>query len=115
MACDNVAAPSPLCCRSLNTYIGGVEKQMLLTNRQAIICADMFGSMPQKGGILTDLYQLCDIDLKDFSLQAWCRSSIWATSYKLRELAGSGVPPYLRPNVWRLLLWSEELQKLDFQ
>lgn len=25
---------------------------------------------------------------------------------KLRELAWSGVPPYMRPNVWRLLLVS---------
>lgn len=70
-ACRNVAAPSPSCCSSLNTYIAGVQKQMLITNRQAIICATMFGSMLQKGGVLTDLYELCDVDLKDFSLQAY--------------------------------------------
>ncbi|KAJ9541652.1 hypothetical protein OSB04_028158, partial [Centaurea solstitialis] len=68
-ACRNVAAPSPSCCSSLNSYIAGVQKQMLITNRQAIICASVFGSMLRKAGILTDVYELCDVDLKDFSLQ----------------------------------------------
>ena len=26
---------------------------------------------------------------------------------KLRELAWSGIPPYMRPNVWRLLVVSD--------
>ncbi|CAK9134847.1 unnamed protein product [Ilex paraguariensis] len=69
-ACRNVAAPSPSCCSSLNTYIAGIQKQMLITNRQAILCATVFGSMLQKGGVMTNVYELCDVDLKDFSLQA---------------------------------------------
>lgn len=68
-ACRNVAAPSPLCCSSVNAYIADIQKQMLITNRQAILCATVFGSMLQKGGVLTDIYGLCDVDLKDFSLQ----------------------------------------------
>ncbi|KAK3008968.1 hypothetical protein RJ639_015378 [Escallonia herrerae] len=68
-ACRNVAAPGPSCCSLLNTYIAGIQKQMLITNRQAIICATVFGSMLQKGGVITDIYGLCDVDLKDFSLQ----------------------------------------------
>lgn len=68
IACRNVAAPSP-CCSSLNNYISGIQKQMLITNRQAIICATVFGSMLKKAGVLTDLYELCDVDLKDFSIQ----------------------------------------------
>ncbi|CAK9184868.1 unnamed protein product [Ilex paraguariensis] len=68
-ACRNVAAPSPSCCSSLNAYIAGIQKQMLITNRQAIICATMFGSMLRKGGVMTNVYELCDVDLKDFSLQ----------------------------------------------
>ncbi|XP_041001215.1 uncharacterized GPI-anchored protein At1g61900-like [Juglans microcarpa x Juglans regia] len=70
-ACHNVAAPSPSCCSSLNTYIAGVQKQMLITNRQAIICATVFGSMLRKGGIMANIYELCDIDLKDFSIQVF--------------------------------------------
>uniref|UniRef100_A0A2P2MDN3 Uncharacterized protein n=1 Tax=Rhizophora mucronata TaxID=61149 RepID=A0A2P2MDN3_RHIMU len=68
-ACRNVAAPSPLCCSSLNTYIAGIQKQMLITNKQAILCATVFGSMLRKGGVMTNVYELCDIDLKDFSIQ----------------------------------------------
>ncbi|XP_011091606.1 uncharacterized GPI-anchored protein At1g61900 isoform X1 [Sesamum indicum] len=70
-ACRNVAAPSPSCCSTLNTYIAGIQRQMLITNRQAIICATVFGSMLQKGGVMTNVYELCDVDLKDFSLQAY--------------------------------------------
>ncbi|XP_041026440.1 uncharacterized GPI-anchored protein At1g61900-like isoform X2 [Juglans microcarpa x Juglans regia] len=71
VACRNVAAPSPSCCSSLNTYIAGVQKQMLITNRQAIICATVFGSMLRKGGIMENIYELCDVDLKDFSIQVY--------------------------------------------
>lgn len=67
--CRNVAAPSPSCCKSLNSYIAGIQKQMLITNKQAIICATMFGSMLRKGGVMTNVYELCDVDLKDFSIQ----------------------------------------------
>ncbi|GMY32606.1 uncharacterized GPI-anchored protein At1g61900-like [Fagus crenata] len=70
-ACRNIAAPSPSCCSSLNTYIAGIQKQMLITNRQAIICATVFGSMLRKGGVLTNIYELCDVDLKDFSIQVY--------------------------------------------
>lgn len=70
-ACRNVAAPSHPCCSSLNNYIAGIQKQMLITNRQAIICATVFGSMLKKAGVLTDLYELCDVDLKDFSIQVY--------------------------------------------
>ncbi|XP_022955753.1 uncharacterized GPI-anchored protein At1g61900-like isoform X2 [Cucurbita moschata] len=69
--CRNVAAPSPACCKSLNSYIAGIQKQMLITNKQAIICATMFGSMLRKGGVMTNVYELCDVDLKDFSIQAY--------------------------------------------
>ncbi|XWS22182.1 hypothetical protein CRYUN_Cryun29cG0012800 [Craigia yunnanensis] len=68
-ACRNVAAPSPSCCSSLNTYIAGIQKQMLITNKQAIICATIFGSILRKGGVMTNVYELCDVDLKDFSIQ----------------------------------------------
>ena len=68
-ACRNVAAPSPSCCSSLNTYIAGIQKQMLITNKQAIICATLFGSMLRRGGVITNVYELCDVDLKDFSIQ----------------------------------------------
>ena len=42
---------------------------MLITNKQAIVCATVFGSMLRKGGVMTDVYELCNVDLKDFSVQ----------------------------------------------
>lgn len=42
---------------------------MLITNKQAIVCATMFGSVLRKGGVMTNVYELCDVDLKDFSIQ----------------------------------------------
>lgn len=69
--CRGLASPNPSCCTSLNTYIAGIQKQMLITNRQAINCATQFGSLLQKGGVITNIYELCDVDLKDFSLQAY--------------------------------------------
>ncbi|KAL8129703.1 hypothetical protein V2J09_018858 [Rumex salicifolius] len=68
-ACHNVAAPSPSCCSSLNAYIGQLNTQMLLTNRQAIICATTLASMLQEADVMTNVYDLCDVDLRDFSLQ----------------------------------------------
>ncbi|XP_015581563.1 uncharacterized GPI-anchored protein At1g61900 isoform X2 [Ricinus communis] len=80
-ACRNVAAPSPSCCSSLNAYIAGIQKQMLITNKQAIICATVFGSMLRKGGVMTDVYELCDIDLKDFSIQAYTQQGCLLRSW----------------------------------
>ncbi|CAH8282232.1 unnamed protein product [Eruca vesicaria subsp. sativa] len=70
-ACRNVAAPSPSCCSSLNAYIDRIQNQMLITNKQAIVCATVIGSMLRKGGVMTNIYELCDVDLKDFSVQAY--------------------------------------------
>lgn len=68
-ACSGLGSSNPSCCSSLNTYIATIQKQMLITNKQDINCAFTFGSILQKGGVMANVYELCDIDLKDFSLQ----------------------------------------------
>ncbi|KAI4368301.1 hypothetical protein MLD38_016875 [Melastoma candidum] len=70
-ACKKTGVSSPSCCGSLNAYIRGIQKQMLITNKQAIICATLFGSMLRKGGVMANVYEHCDVDLKDFSIQAY--------------------------------------------
>ncbi|EPS68793.1 hypothetical protein M569_05967, partial [Genlisea aurea] len=70
-SCRNVSSPSASCCSSLSTYMDGVQKQMLITNRQAILCSIMLGSMLRKGGVMTNIFDLCDVDLEDFSLQVY--------------------------------------------
>ncbi|XP_078435237.1 GPI-anchored protein [Wolffia australiana] len=69
--CRDPPSANSSCCNSLDIYISDVQKQMLITNRQAINCAMFFGSLLQKGGVVTNVYDLCNIDLKDFSLQAY--------------------------------------------
>jgi hypothetical protein len=49
--------------------MAGIQNQMLITNKQAIICATVLGSKLRQGGVMTNVYELCDIDLKDFSIQ----------------------------------------------
>jgi hypothetical protein len=68
-ACGKASLATPSCCEALHSYIGTRQKQIFVTNLQAINCATMFGSMLQKAGVVEDVYGLCDIDLKDFSLQ----------------------------------------------
>ncbi|KAJ3683176.1 hypothetical protein LUZ60_013403 [Juncus effusus] len=71
-ACGNASSPNPeSCCSAFNAYIKSRQKQIIITNIQAINCATMFGSMLQKSGVKTDVYDLCSVDLKDFSLQAF--------------------------------------------
>ena len=68
-ACGKASSSTPSCCAALHSYIGTRQKQIFVTNLQAINCATKFGSMLQKAGVVDDIYGLCDIDLKDFSLQ----------------------------------------------
>jgi hypothetical protein len=68
-ACGKASSSTLSCCAALHSYIGTRQKQIFVTNLQAINCATMFGSMLQKAGVVDDIYGLCDIDLKDFSLQ----------------------------------------------
>ncbi|XP_020110789.1 uncharacterized GPI-anchored protein At1g61900 isoform X1 [Ananas comosus] len=70
-SCRGATSSSSSCCASLNMYIATLQKQMLITNRQAINCATLFGSMLQKAGVKANIYDLCEVDLKDFSLQAY--------------------------------------------
>ncbi|KAJ6289706.1 hypothetical protein OIU78_025599 [Salix suchowensis] len=85
-ACRNVAAPNPSCCSSLNTYIAGIQNQMLITNKQAIICATVLGSKLRQGGVMTNVYELCDIDLKDFSIQEYGKKQSQAIANQIRPL-----------------------------
>uniref|UniRef100_A0A0D9XLV3 Uncharacterized protein n=1 Tax=Leersia perrieri TaxID=77586 RepID=A0A0D9XLV3_9ORYZ len=68
-ACGKASSSPPSCCGALHSYIATRQKQIFVTNLQAINCATMFGSMLQKAGVSNNIYELCDIDLKDFSLQ----------------------------------------------
>ncbi|KAH7282614.1 hypothetical protein KP509_35G040100 [Ceratopteris richardii] len=68
-ACRGPSPQNFTCCMSLYSYISELQKQMLITNVQALNCVTFFGSMLMKKGVEIDLYSLCQVDLKDFSLQ----------------------------------------------
>ena len=42
---------------------------MLITNMQALECVTLFASMLKKEGVVANIYNICQVDLKDFSLQ----------------------------------------------
>ncbi|BBN00138.1 hypothetical protein MPTK1_1g26730 [Marchantia polymorpha subsp. ruderalis] len=58
------------CCKSLDDYLLIMQKQMLITNQQAYRCAANLSRRLLNEGVTADIYSLCDIDLRDFSLQA---------------------------------------------
>ncbi|MQM13751.1 hypothetical protein Taro_046677 [Colocasia esculenta] len=97
-ACRDLASPNPSCCSTLNTYIADLQKQMLITNRQAINCATLFGSMLQKGGVMTNVYELCDVDLKDFSLQG-CLLRSWPADIVYDNYTGFSFTCDLNDNI----------------
>ncbi|XP_058094208.1 uncharacterized GPI-anchored protein At1g61900-like isoform X2 [Magnolia sinica] len=57
------------CCNAMENYISHLQKQSFITNLQALNCAALLGSQLLKVNISENLYSLCHITLKDFSLQ----------------------------------------------
>ena len=68
--CGCSSTPSNMtCCKALDGYLLDVQQQMLITNLQALRCVTLLASMLQNMSVSADIYSLCEIDLKDFSLQ----------------------------------------------
>uniref|UniRef100_A0A7I4AG73 SPARK domain-containing protein n=1 Tax=Physcomitrium patens TaxID=3218 RepID=A0A7I4AG73_PHYPA len=76
-ACGCSSTPSiATCCRAIDGYLLEVQQQMLITNLQALRCVTFLASMLQNMSVFADIYSLCGIDLKDFSLQGCLLSSL---------------------------------------
>ncbi|KAJ9136340.1 hypothetical protein P3X46_033431 [Hevea brasiliensis] len=67
--CGNVISNTTGCCNAMDSYVSHLQKQSLITNLQALDCATTLGMKLQKSNITRDVYSLCHISLKDFSLQ----------------------------------------------
>lgn len=63
------------CCSAMESYLSHVQKQSLITNLQALDCAAMLGMKLQKSNITKNVFNLCHISLKDFSLQSGFQES----------------------------------------
>eukprot|EP00252_Welwitschia_mirabilis_P013177 TRINITY_DN2908_c0_g1_i1.p1 TRINITY_DN2908_c0_g1~~TRINITY_DN2908_c0_g1_i1.p1 ORF type:complete len:479 (+),score=97.13 TRINITY_DN2908_c0_g1_i1:404-1840(+) len=70
-SCANTIRNETKCCKTLEKYISGVQQQSLVTNFQASACAESLGTMLQRKNVTENVYSLCGVSLKDFSLQAF--------------------------------------------
>ncbi|KAE9593064.1 hypothetical protein Lalb_Chr19g0135821 [Lupinus albus] len=65
------------CCKAIKSYVSYLQDQSFITNLQALKCAVSLGKELQKANVSSNVYNLCHISLKDFSLQGWhCYISI---------------------------------------
>ncbi|XWS18209.1 hypothetical protein CRYUN_Cryun32bG0023400 [Craigia yunnanensis] len=68
-SCGNEISNQTACCDAMDSYVSHLQKQTLITNLQALDCATSLGLKLQKYDITKNVYSLCHISLKDFSLQ----------------------------------------------
>lgn len=57
------------CCGAMQSYVSHLQKQSFITNLQALDCATSLGVKLRKSNITENVYSLCHLSLKDFSLQ----------------------------------------------
>lgn len=53
----------------MDSYLSQLQEQSFVTNLQALNCAASLGLKLQRANISSNIYKLCQINLKDFSLQ----------------------------------------------
>lgn len=53
----------------MESYMSNLQEQSFITNVQASNCAALLGKKLQRANVSIDVYNLCHINLKDFSLQ----------------------------------------------
>ncbi|XP_031395350.1 uncharacterized GPI-anchored protein At1g61900 isoform X2 [Punica granatum] len=69
-SCRDGITNETACCNSMESYVSHLQKQSFITNLQALDCASSLGMKLRKLNITKNIYSLCQISLKDFSLQA---------------------------------------------
>ncbi|KAF8391555.1 hypothetical protein HHK36_023861 [Tetracentron sinense] len=57
------------CCSAMESYVSHLQKQSFITNLQALDCAALLGKKLRKANVTKNVYSLCHITLKDFSVQ----------------------------------------------
>ena len=70
--CGHGISNQTACCSAMGSYVSHLQKQSFITNLQALDCAASLGTKLRKSNITKDVYSLCHISLKDFSLQGSC-------------------------------------------
>ncbi|CAN4104790.1 unnamed protein product [Withania somnifera] len=67
--CGEVTTNPASCCNAMNSYMSHLQQQSFITNLQALNCATLLGKMLQEANITSNIFDLCHVNLKDFSLQ----------------------------------------------
>ncbi|KAE9594675.1 hypothetical protein Lalb_Chr18g0056311 [Lupinus albus] len=67
--CGDGISNKSACCNAMEGYVSHLQKQSFITNLQALDCADTLAMKLKRSNITEDIYGLCHISLKDFSLQ----------------------------------------------
>lgn len=73
--CESVISNQTACCKAMESYVSQLQQQSFLTNLQALNCAALLGMRLQKANISYNVYNLCHVNLKDFSLQVGSQES----------------------------------------
>lgn len=73
--CANVITSQTACCKAMDSYVSQLQEQSFITNLQALNCAASLGAKLQKANVSNNVYELCHINLKDFSLQVGSQES----------------------------------------
>ncbi|KAM4101827.1 hypothetical protein ACB094_05G175300 [Castanea mollissima] len=74
--CGHGISNQTACCSAMGSYVSHLQKQSFITNLQALDCAASLGTKLRKSNITKDVYSLCHISLKDFSLQVGTQGNV---------------------------------------
>ncbi|PON68731.1 hypothetical protein PanWU01x14_093380 [Parasponia andersonii] len=67
--CGEAIRNQMACCKAMENYVSKLQEQSFITNVQALNCAASLGTKLQKANVSNNIYNLCHINIKDFSLQ----------------------------------------------
>ncbi|KAH0650956.1 hypothetical protein KY284_030868 [Solanum tuberosum] len=88
------------CCNALNSYLSHLQQQSFITNLQALTCATLLGKKLQEANIISNIFDLCHVNLKDFSLQeSGCLLPSLPTDLTYDQTSGIGIICDLNDNV----------------
>lgn len=73
--CGNLINNQTACCKAIKSYVSNLQEQSFVTNLQALKCATSLGKKLQKANVSKNVYDICHISLKDFSLQVGLQES----------------------------------------
>ncbi|XP_059282290.1 uncharacterized GPI-anchored protein At1g61900-like isoform X1 [Lycium ferocissimum] len=68
-ACGDGMNNQTTCCNTVDGYVSHLQRQSFVTNLQALDCAASLGLKLQNANVSKNIYNLCRISLKDFSVQ----------------------------------------------